>query len=249
MHLWLAVVLTVLPPVTASAETDRHGFEVVRAYPHDPRAFTQGLFYLGGWFYEGTGRHGQSSLRRVEPETGRTVRRVDLAPHLFGEGIAALGDRIYQLTWRAGIGLVFDKLSFKLLDQFTYPGEGWGLTSDGVHLIMSDGTDRLRFLDPNTLSAVRELRVREGGRPVRFLNELEFIRGEIWANVWRTNTIVRIAPDDGRVTGIVDIDGILEPTPPEIRGANGIAYDAARDRVFVTGKLWPTIFEIRLTPP
>ena len=243
---WCVLLPGLIVCWAVSAEPSRYGYQVVRTYPHDPDAFTQGLFYFGGWFYEGTGLRGKSSLRQVDPETGRAALRVDLAPRLFGEGIAGLGDRIYQLTWRAGIGLVFDRERFELLGQFSYSGEGWGLTTDGTELIMSDGTDRLRFLDPQTLEPVREVSVTLSGEPVRLLNELEYIQGEVWANVWQTDTIVRIDPLSGQVRSLIDLTGILDPVLRRTRGANGIAYDAELGRVFVTGKWWPSIFEIRL---
>jgi glutamine cyclotransferase len=225
-----------------------YGYEVVRVYPHDPEAFTQGLVYEGGFLYESTGLYGRSSLRKVELETGRVVKIHHLPPEFFGEGLTIWRDRLIQLTWQERTGFVYEKETFRLLRTFTYATEGWGLTHDGRHLIRSDGTAVLSFLDPETFREVRRLEVRDRGRPVSFLNELEYVRGEIYANVWQTDCLVRISPRTGRVLGWVDLTGVLGPEdhvrPVDV--LNGIAYDAERDRLFVTGKLWPKLFEIRL---
>lgn len=219
---------------------------VVEVFPHDPNAFTQGLVIHDGYFYEGTGQYGRSSLRKVEIATGNVERSVALDPSYFGEGITILGDRIYQLTWQRGTGFVYDLESFANIGDFRYTGEGWGLTHDGEHLVMSDGTASLRFLDPETFEVVRTLEVRDGERPVVRLNELEYVEGEIWSNVWYEDRIARIAPDTGAVIGWIDLASLF---PRSRRGSedvlNGIAYDAATKRTFVTGKNWPVLFELR----
>jgi glutaminyl-peptide cyclotransferase len=222
--------------------------EQVRTYPHDPTAFTQGLEYHDGRLYESTGRHGESSLREVDLETGRVLRRVDLAHQYFGEGLTVMGDRIYQATWRSGIGFIYDRATFEQVGTFEYTGEGWGLANDGHSLILSDGSNQLRYLDPETFRVVRVLEVREGTLPVHQLNELEWVRGEIWANIWHSDHVARIDPRTGRVIAWVDLSALY---PPAQRGdpeavLNGIAYDAETDRLFVTGKLWPRLFEIRV---
>ena len=227
------------------------GYKVVKVYPHDRQAFTQGLQYVDGFLYEGTGQHGQSGIRKVELETGKVVQVQPLDAKYFGEGITVWNDTIVQLTWQSEIGFVYDKNTFKPLKTFTYTGEGWGLTHDGKRLIMSDGDSRgaLRFLDPKTLAETGRLVVRDGGRPVDDLNELEFVRGDVLANVWQTHRIARISLKTGSVTQWIDLTGLLDPR--DMAGAdvlNGIAYDAAGDRLFVTGKWWPKLFEIKIVP-
>jgi glutamine cyclotransferase len=222
--------------------------KVVHTYPHDRGAYTQGLVFDGGFLYEGTGLLGQSTLRRVELETGTVLKSRALSPQYFGEGVTICGDRIVQLTWRSQLGFVYDKNGFDLLREFTYPTEGWGITGDGRRLIMSDGSAKLYFLDPEDFKVTGSIEVQDGGQAVSGLNELEYIRGEIYANVWLTDRIVRIAPETGKVTGWIELAGLL---PPEDRTEpvdvlNGIAYDAGNDRIFVTGKLWPKLFEIEL---
>lgn len=223
-------------------------FTVVAQYPHDPRAYTQGLFFAGGHLFEGTGRYGESSLRRVELSTGRVLQRVDLDPGLFGEGIAPFGERVYQLTWRAGRGLVYDREDLERVGEFDYEGEGWGLTSDGRHLIMSDGTATLRFLDPATFAVVRALEVRDANGPVPMLNELEYVEGAILANVWTRSVIVQISPETGAVTREHDLAGLVAREGAGDLDAvlNGIAYDPASGRLFVTGKLWSRVYEVEL---
>ncbi len=224
-------------------------YAIIRAYPHDPAAFTQGLVYADGVLYESTGLYGRSSLRRVALETGEVLQQRDLPAEYFGEGLALFDGRLIQLTWQNNIGFVYDAASFALQQTWTYPTEGWGLTHDGTHLIMSDGSATLRFLDPRTFQAQREVLVTDGGRPVGWLNELEYVNGEVFANVWQTDWIARIDPQTGRVLGWIDLSGLL--APEERQGAdvlNGIAYDAQNGRLFVTGKLWPKLFEITLTP-
>lgn len=222
-------------------------YQVVNTYPHDREAFTQGLEYRNGFLYEGTGLHGRSTLRKVKLETGVVLQKLSLPAHFFGEGISVLGDRIVQLTWQSEVGFVWGLQDFKLQRQFSYRGEGWGLTTDGRHLYFSDGTNEIRVLDGQTLAETRRIRVLENGRPLKDLNELEWVEGEILANVWQTDRIVKINPLTGRVTGSIDLTGILPA--PERAGTdvlNGIAYDAAGKRLFVTGKLWPKLFHIRL---
>lgn len=223
------------------------GFEVVRSYPHDPQAFTQGLVFLDGVLYEGTGLNGRSGIRKVRLENGEVLQVQKLEDRYFGEGIAVVAQSIVQLTWRSGIGFVYDRRTFQRIKTFTYRGEGWGLTYDGARLVMSDGSATLRFVDPVTLKETGRLQVRDSGRPVEKLNELESVKGEIFANVWGTDRIARISPKTGAVTGWIDLAGLLDPRDaPGTDVLNGIAYDTAKDRLFVTGKLWPKLFEIRL---
>jgi len=229
----------------AEARAPVQGYEVVAAWPHDPDAFTQGLLYADGRLYESTGRYGASSLRRTEIESGTVLQRRDLPRRYFGEGIALLDGKIYLLTWRSGTGFVFAHDSFALLGTFRYQGEGWGLTTDGRSLIMSDGSAVLRFLDPGSLRVERRLEVRDGGVPVALLNELEYVRGEIYANVWQRETVARIDPASGRVLGWIDLSGLHRARDPDAV-LNGIAYDAVRERLFVTGKLWPRLYQIRV---
>lgn len=222
-------------------------FEVVRVYPHDREAFTQGLVFSAGVLYEGTGLNGRSGIRKVKLENGEVLQVQALESHHFGEGIALVGDSLVQLTWRSGVGFVYDRASFQRTRTFTYPGEGWGLTYDGARLIMSDGSSTLRFIDPKTLKETGRLRVRDGTRPVENLNELEVVKGEIFANIWQTERIARISPKTGTVTGWIDLAGLLDPRDAAgVDVMNGIAYDAKADRLFVTGKLWPKLFEIRI---
>lgn len=223
------------------------GYQVVRSYPHDPQAFTQGLVFVDGVLYEGTGLNGRSSIRKVKLETGEVLQVQPIETKYFGEGIAVVGNTIVQLTWQSGVGFVYDRATFQRTRTFNYPGEGWGLTYDGTQLIMSDGSATLRFLDPQTLKQSGRLQVKEGGRPVSQLNELEFVKGEILANVWQSDRIARISPTTGEVLGWIDLRGILSPADAQgVDVMNGIAYDAAGDRLFVTGKLWPKIFEIKI---
>ena len=227
--------------------TPVYGYSVVRSYPHDRQAFTQGLVYLDGVLYEGTGLHGRSGIRKVKLETGEVLQMRPLESQYFGEGIAVWKDSLIQLTWKSGIGFVYDRTTFAPRRTFTYSGEGWGLTRNGTRLIMSDGSDTLRWLDPQSLRETGKLVVRDGKTPVPRLNELEFVKGEIYANVWETERIARISPSTGLVTGWIDLAGLLDHR--EAAGVdvlNGIAYDAAKDRLFVTGKLWPKVFEIQL---
>jgi glutamine cyclotransferase len=238
---------TVAQQPSANASLPSYGYTVVHTYPHDPRAFTQGLQYVDGFLYEGTGQNGQSSIRRVKLESGEVVQRRDIAPQYFGEGITVWKSELVELTWQSGVAFVYDRKTFAPRRTFSYQGEGWGLTEDGVGLIMSDGTDSLRFLDPETFAERRRLNVTALGKAVRNLNELEFVKGEVFANVWMTDDVARIDPVTGKVTGWIDLRGLL--TLRERASAdvlNGIAYDAAGDRLFVTGKWWPKLFEIKL---
>ena len=225
------------------------GYRVVGSHPHDPQAFTQGLLYSDGVLYESTGLNGRSTIRKVRLETGEVLQVQRLEPQYFGEGIALWSGSLVQLTWQSEIGFVYDLATFRRTRTFSYTGEGWGLTQDGRHLIMSDGSAQLRFLDPKTFREVRRLTVRDAGQPVPHLNELEYVRGEIFANVWQSDRIARIAPATGQVKGWIDLHGLLSPR--EAAGVdvlNGIAYDAAGDRLFVTGKLWPRLFHIQVVP-
>jgi glutamine cyclotransferase len=224
-----------------------HGYRVVNIYPHDREAFTQGIIYRGGALYEGTGIEGRSTIRKVRLESGEVLQIRKIDPELFGEGITVWHDTLVQLTWRSGVGFVYDLATFRPLRRFSYTGEGWGLTHDEKHLIMSDGSASLRFLDPESFREVKRVLVRDGGQPVMHLNELEWVRGEILANVWQTERIARISPADGRVTAWIDLHGLLDRRDAAgIDVLNGIAYDAAHDRLFVTGKLWPKLFEIKI---
>ncbi len=224
------------------------GYTVVHSYPHDRDAFTQGLQFVDGVFYEGTGLNGRSSIRRVKVETGEVLQKRDVPAQYFGEGIAVRGSELFQLTWQSGLALVYDRQTFAPRRQHKYSGEGWGLTQDATSLIMSDGSEYLRFLDPATFTERRRLRVMAAGQPLKNLNELEFVKGEVFANVWQTDYVARIDPASGRVNGYIDLRGLL--TPREREGTdvmNGIAYDERADRLFVTGKLWPRVFEVRVT--
>ena len=243
--LCVSVSLWFIPPAAA-----QYSYRVVKTYPHDRTAFTQGLEYRDGFLYEGTGLTGRSSLRKVELATGRVIQRYDLPQPFFGEGITVVNQQILELTWQSQTGFIYDKSSFRVLRSFNYPGEGWGLTNDGKLIYMSDGTADIRVWDPATLKEVRRITVKDGSTPITQLNELEWVRGEIYANVWQTDRIARISPADGRVLGWIDLSGILPKSDAVEAGAvlNGIAYDAAADRLFVTGKLWPKIFEIKLVP-
>ena len=230
-----------------ASRAPRQTYVLVRTYPHDPSAFTQGLEYVDGFLYEGTGLNGRSSIRKVKLETGEVVQKRDLRPQYFGEGITIWKGELVQLTWRSQIGFIYDVSTFAPTRTFAYSGEGWGLTHDDRSLIMSDGSAAIRFLDPGSFAERRRIVVTDAGVPVTRLNELETVRGEIYANVWQTDTIVRIAPDTGKVLGWIDVRGLLGPVERSSTDVlNGIAYDAVHDRLFVTGKLWPKIFEIRI---
>jgi glutamine cyclotransferase len=222
----------------------------VAAYPHDPAAFTQGLAIEAGKLYEGTGLYGASTVRRVNLMSGRAEKQRALGERYFGEGIAILGGRLYQITWMNGAVVVYNLDTFEVERTMQYDGEGWGLTHDGKELIMSDGSATIRFRDPQTFAVTREIQVRDNGMPLAMLNELEYINGEIWANIWYDDRIARISPADGKVLGFIDLSTLY---PKSARGSeavlNGIAYDAAAKRLFVTGKNWPQLYEIEVTRP
>ena len=237
-------------PIDTSGTT-LHSIRVINVYPHDPDAFTQGLVFHKGYIYEGTGLPGQSSIRKVELKTGRVLKSQGLPAEHFGEGITICRNRLIQLTWQSHTGFVYDLQSFRLLQTFSYPTEGWGITYDGNYLIMSDGTAVLRFLDARTYKMVKQIEVRDRGNVLPNINELEFIKGEIYANVWGTGYIVRISPRTGQVLGWIDLRDLYRYVGAgrNIDVLNGIAYDAKGDRLFVTGKYWPNLFEIRLEAP
>lgn len=225
-------------------------YRIVHAYPHDQHAFTQGLVYVDGHLYESTGIQGQSTLREEDLETGRILRMQLDSDRYFGEGLTDWKNTLIQLTWQAHTALVYDRLTFRLLRTFHYEGEGWGLTHDAKSLILSDGSSIVRFFDPDTFKEIRRLPVTDHGKPITQLNELEYIHGEIYANVWHTNRIARISPANGRVLGWIDLKGLMprDQLASDEAVLNGIAYDATRNRLFVTGKLWPKIFEIAVVP-
>ena len=246
MHTILATALLGLflaPPAT------QYGFSVVKTYPHDRTSFTQGLEYREGFLFEGTGRVGYSALKKVKLDTGLPLQSFELPRPFFGEGITVFAQQILQLTWQSQTGFIYDKTNFKVLKSFSYPGEGWGMTNDGKQIYMSDGTAQIRVWDPVSLKEIRRINVTDGGKAVTQLNELEFVKGEIWANVWQTERIARISPANGQVVGWIDLTGIMTKAERATTDVlNGIAYDAAGDRIFVTGKLWPKLFEIKVIP-
>ena len=222
-------------------------YEIINTFAHDSNAFTQGLIYENGFLYEGTGLNGRSSLRKVEMETGKVLQQFNLKDEFFGEGITIFNDKIIQLTYKSNVGFVYDKNSFKLLREFNYPTEGWGITHDGKNLIMSDGTPTLYFLNPETFELTSRVAVFYKGSLLNNLNELEYINGKIYANIWNTDSIVVIDPQTGHVTGVIDLGGLLSAQESEtVEVLNGIAYDQKNKRLFVTGKLWPKLFEIKL---
>lgn len=250
--LLLLSLLSLLVLVTGRpllAQTPVYGYEVVNRFPHAPTAYTQGLRFYDGVMYEGTGRNGQSMLKKYRLEDGQVLQSKRLSDRYFGEGIEIVGDRIFQLTWQAHMVFVYDLESFDQLDTFFNPTEGWGLTYDGQELILSDGSSNLYFIDPGTFVTNRKVEVKLDGNPVSSLNELEYIDGEVWANIWQTDFIVRVDPMTGVVNSLVNLTGLSDQTQRSERDAvlNGIAYDTDRDRLFVTGKLWSDLFEIRLT--
>jgi glutamine cyclotransferase len=226
------------------------GYKVVAKYPHSTGSYTEGFFYLNGMFYEGTGLTGRSALMAIDPATGNVRQRVDLPAQYFGEGIVDWGPNLYEWTWQSHVCFVYDRFSMRLVKQFSYAGEGWGMTRTAKEIITSDGTATLRFRDPETFKEKRHIVVKDDGKPVEQLNELEFIKGEIYANVWHSERIARISPKDGHVIAWIDLTGIL-PESERIDSEsvlNGIAYDALHDRIFVTGKQWPVVYEIEIAP-
>ena len=237
----------------ASAASQAHAadsYRIVHAYPHDQQAFTQGLIYVDGQLYESTGIQGKSSLRMEDLETGRILRYQDVPSQYFAEGLTDWGGTLIQLTWQSHVALVYDRATFRFLRSFQYEGEGWGLTHDAKSLILSDGTAVLRFYDPSTFGERKRITVKDRGAPITELNELEFIHGQIYANIWHSDRIARISPATGKVLGWIDLHGLLPESARSNPEAvlNGIAYDAEHDRLFVTGKLWPRLFEIKVIP-
>jgi len=256
--LTLASVIAVasLPAIQPSALAQRatrtavDGYKVVKAYPHDPNAYTQGLIFRDGVLYESTGLNGRSSLRKVKLETGEVLQQLPIPPDYFAEGLAEWKGQLVKLTWQNNVAFVYDRATFKRQRTFNYPGEGWGLAEDATGFVLSDGSAHLRFMDPNTFAEVRRVTVMDGGTTIDQLNELEVVNGEVWANVWHTNRIARISPKTGKVVGWIDLSGLMAGGYRLDAEAvlNGIAYDAANRRLFVTGKLWPKLFEIAIVP-
>jgi glutaminyl-peptide cyclotransferase len=249
----LVVLAATLPTIVAAgvcrAAVPVYTYQIVHIYPHDVHAFTEGLLYRNGVLYESTGLERQSTIRKVQLETGRVLQKIDIPPQYFGEGLVIWKRRLISLTWKSHVGFVFDLATLKLQKKFHYEGEGWALTCDGKQLIMSDGTADLRFLDPLTLQETGRIHVSLDGRPIDRVNELEWVKGEIYANLWQTNWVLRIEPATGHVLGVIDLTGLLldeDRVPGQTDVLNGIAYDDAHDRLFVTGKNWPKLFEIRL---
>lgn len=253
---------------TKFASLPVYGYEVVKSYPHDDKAFTQGLFFHNGFLYESTGQEGRSQIRKVEIETGKVLQKWDLPRDEFGEGSTQLGDKIYMVTWQDGVGRVFNLGDFSVLKEFTYVGDGWGLTNDGTNLILSQGTHVLKFINPENFQQIKTMPImREDGRPLMNINELEYVKGELWANIWHSenpdilgkpNHIARIDLTNGKLVGWINLSGISpddqpktnDPYDPKVENTlNGIAYDSSTDRLFVTGKLWKKLYEIKITPP
>lgn len=246
----------------ASTSVPTYTYEIVKTYPHDRKAFTQGLVFHDGLLYESAGEYKESTLRKVDLNTGKVLQKYDLPPEYFAEGMTILGDKIFQITWREHVAFVYDLKDFKLLKEMSYAGDGWGLTNDGTNLIMSDGTHVIRIVNPETFQTIRTIAVfRENGRPLMDLNELEYVKGEIWANVWHSenpetlgkpNHIARIDPANGKLLGWIDLSRISPDDQDDASESentlNGIAYDAAADRIFVTGKNWKNLFEITVKP-
>lgn len=254
MTKWCLVIAATLACAPATVEQRKpapvQSYKVVATFPHDPTSFTQGLVFADGQLYESTGLNGESSLRRVDIATGKTLQRIDVPPEYFAEGLALVGDELLQLTWQTRIGFVYDRTTFKQKRTFKYNTEGWGIAYDGTsRLVMSDGSDTLTFLDPKTLAVGKALRVRDAGRAVSNLNELEWVEGEIWANVWQTDRIARISPNTGEVNAWIDLSTLypLAQRMPPADVMNGIAYDKASRRIFVTGKKWPRLYQITVS--
>jgi glutamine cyclotransferase len=247
-------ILLILVAATAfqaqtSAPTPTYSYQVVKTYPHDSKSFTQGLIFLDGSLYESTGLKGNSKLRHVQIDTGKVLQEYIVTPEYFAEGMTNWGSDLVQLTWTTGAAFVYDRATFKIKKSFQYAGEGWGLTQDGTRFILSDGSANLRFMNPQTFQETGHVTVRDHGKAIDELNELEFIKGEVWANIWHSDRIARISPKTGDVVGWIDLTGIGATAGAGGEAVlNGIAYDAASDRIFVTGKLWSKIFEIRVVP-
>ena len=234
--------------IATAGEAPKYSYEVVHVYPHDPQAFTQGLVFQDGKILESTGQQGRSTLRSVDLDSGQILKRIDVAPQYFAEGITVLNGKVYQLTWQHHLGFIYDYQTFQQIGQFNYQGEGWGLTNDGHSLILSDGTNRIRFLDPGSFNVTKTIAVTADGKSVNRLNELEYIQGEIFANIWHDQRIVTINPETGAVTAWIDCTGLLSPGEATDHEAvlNGIALDETTGRLLVTGKLWPKLFEIKI---
>jgi glutaminyl-peptide cyclotransferase len=248
MRLINAFALALLLPLACIA-APISSYKIVASYPHSTASYTEGLFYLNGLFYEGTGLKGKSAVMAIQPETGKVLQKVDLPSEYFGEGIVDWGPNLYEWTWTSHVCFVYDRFSLRLMKQLAYSGEGWGMTRTNKEIITSDGSDTLRFRDPETFKEMRHVVVKDGDKTIERLNELEYVKGEIYANVWHSDLVARISPRDGRVIGWIDLTGIL-PADQKINDEsvlNGIAYDAQHDRLFVTGKQWPKIFEIKIT--
>ena len=232
----------------ANAVVPKYSYQIVNIWPHDSNAFTQGLILMDGKLLESTGQEGRSSLRSVELETGKILKKVDVPEPYFAEGIAVLNGKVYQLTWQHHLGFIYDSQNFQRVGEFNYDGEGWGLTTDGNSLILSDGSNRIRFIDPSSFRVTKTITVLDGRAPVRELNELEFVQGEIYANIWHDDRIATIDSQSGRVTSWIDLTGLIPrnelPDPEAV--LNGIAYDQANNKLYVTGKLWPRLFEIKV---
>jgi len=246
----LRSIAAFLCAAVVQCQTPLYRVQVIHTYPHDPTAFTQGLEYHDGVLYEGTGLKGRSALRVEHLNNAAVIHRVKLADEYFGEGITVLNGEIYELTWLAHKGFVYSESTLHRLREFQYPGEGWGLANDGKLIYMSDGSSEIRVLDPKTLSELRRIKVHDGEKPIDMLNELECVNGELFANVWQTDRIARISLSDGSVLGWIDASGLLQPgeAPDPDAVLNGIAFDARHNRLFITGKLWPKLFEVRLLP-
>ncbi len=245
----MKLISLILAAAVAQAATPEYGYQVVHIYPHDRKAFTEGLEYRGGFLYESTGLEYKSTLSKLKLETGEVVQQIRLEPQIFGEGITLINERIVQLTYRTQLGYVYDQPSLRRQRTFNYSGEGWSLTNDGSQIYMDDGTSQIRVWDATTLQEKKRIKVHEGARPIDQLNEMEWVRGEIYANIWKSDRIARISPADGSIVGWIDLTGILPPAEREgVDVLNGIAYDSFGDRLFVTGKFWPKLFEIKLVP-
>ncbi|GCD12351.1 glutaminyl-peptide cyclotransferase [Clostridium tagluense] len=224
-----------------------YSYDIINTYPHDVSSFTQGLVYECGYLYESTGKYNESTLRKVELQTGEILKLHKLHENYFGEGITLYHDKIFQLTWKSKVGFIYDKDNFNLINKFYYNTEGWGITNNDEHLIMSDGTDEILFLNPKNFKKVYSIKVHDEFKPITRLNELEFIKGEIYANIWKSDKIARICPYSGKITGWIDLKGLLSPKEYKNAGTmNGIAYDSENNRFFVTGKMWPKVFEIKI---
>lgn len=232
----------------SNAPAPKYGYQILNIFPHDSNAFTQGLILVDGKLLESTGQEGRSSLRSVEISSGKVLKKVDVPLPYFAEGMTVLNGKVYQLTWQHNVGFIYDLQTLEKTGHFEYPGEGWGLTTDGQSLIISDGSNRIKFLDPASLRVTRTISVTDGGTPVNQLNELEFVKGEIYANIWHSDRVAAIDPQTGRVKAWIDLTGLMPEEEPldEEAVLNGIAYDQANDKFYVTGKLWPRLFEIKV---